>query len=219
MVAIMSMSPWGPFSQPLDVMDFPFDTQDFEVRLACANYEPDEVQFVSDPEERSGIADQFSLPDWRILKWELDFQPYNPARRRVSNASFAFVLHARRYAAHFIWKVILPLTLIVVMSWVVFWIDPKESGTQISAATTSMLTLIAYRFMVDNLVPVVPYLTRMDHFILGSTLLVFAALVQAVVTSIVARRDAVASARRVDVWCRVCFPVAFVAILIFSLVA
>jgi hypothetical protein len=36
-----------------------------------------------------------------------------------------------------------------------------------------MLTLIAYRFSIGELVPKVAYLTRLDYFILGSTLMVF----------------------------------------------
>jgi hypothetical protein len=35
--------------------------------------------------------------------------------------------------------------MIVAMSWLVFWIDPKESGSQINVAITTMLTLIAVR--------------------------------------------------------------------------
>jgi hypothetical protein len=125
---------------------------------------------------------------------------------------------ARRHASHYLWKVLLPLVLIVAMSSIVFWIDPTESATQISVATTSMLTLIAYRFMVGSSLPPVPYLTRMDLFILGSTLLVFAALMQAVVTSIMAHKGRPDSARRADRWCRAVFPGLFVAVLVFSLV-
>jgi hypothetical protein len=40
-------------------------------------------------------------------------------------------------------------------------------------AATSMLTLIAYRFAVDSQLPALPYMTRLDAFILTSTLLVF----------------------------------------------
>ena len=50
-------------------------------------------------------------------------------------------------------RIILPLLLIVAMSWLVFWIDPELAGPQISIAVTSMLTLIAYRFMVGGMLP------------------------------------------------------------------
>lgn len=209
---------WGPFSQPLDVHDFPADTQDFEIRIASVASRTDALAFEVDPENASGLAPQFSLPDWEIVEWKLDFSPYAPVGSRQGVSSFALVLTARRHISHYVFKIILPLVLIVAMSWIVFWIDPRESGTQIAVATTSMLTLIAYRFMVGGQIPAVPYLTRMDTFILASTLLVFAALMQAVITSIMANREHVRGARWIDRCCRIIFPATFAAVFAFSLV-
>ena len=129
---------------------------------------------------------------------------------------FTISLEAKRYNEYYIIKIILPLFLIVAMSWIVFWIDPEQAGTQIGVATTSMLTLIAYRFMVGGMIPAVPYLTRMDHFILASTLLVFAALIQAVFTSILAGRDNVHLARNMDRGCRLLFPLIFLVTVLHS---
>ena len=66
-------------------------------------------------------------------------------------SSYAFEFTASRNVQHYIWKVILPLILIVAMSWTVFWIAATEVGPQLGVATTSMLTLIAYRFAIDRL--------------------------------------------------------------------
>ncbi len=210
---------WGPFSQPLDVRTFPFDKQDFEIRVACADAETNEVQFLRDTGTTSGIADKFSLPDWKILKWEINLNPYKPIGSNMGTASFALIFYAKRHASHYIWKVILPLVLIVMMSWVVFWIDPSESGAQIGVGTTSMLTLIAYRFMIGDMMPTVPYLTQIDYFILGSTILVFAALLQVVITSRLAITERLKLARKVDNWCRILFPTVFAYIIYQSLIA
>ena len=40
--------------------------------------------------------------------------------------------------------IIVPLILIVMMSWVVFWIDPRDFGPQMGMATASVFTLIAF---------------------------------------------------------------------------
>jgi len=120
---------WGPFSQPLEVQDFPFDTQDFIIQLASTRYEPPELVFEADPEMESGLAPEFSLPDWKVLNWKLDFTPYRPMSSHRGAASFAMVFRAKRYVSHYLLKIILPLILIVMMSWIVFWIDPAESGT------------------------------------------------------------------------------------------
>ena len=114
---------------------------------------------------------------------------------------------------------IMPLVLIVFMSWAVFWINPKEAGTQIGISTASMLTLIAYRFTVDLLVPKVSYMTRLDEFILGSTFLVFLSLLQVILTSSLMRHGKETLSLKVDLLSRFVFPVlfAFVVIISFSI--
>src|SRR4029077_14072485 len=75
------------------------------------------------------------------------------------------------------------LLLIVMMSSTGFWIHPTKGGPEISVAVTSMLTLIAYRFAIGSEVPKLPYLTRLDAFILASSLLVFLSLIEVMLTT------------------------------------
>ena len=208
---------WGPFSLPMDLREFPFDRQVFEIRMVASGYAPEEVRFVPDPKQSSGLAPKFSQPEWNVLQWRLDRTPYEVFVGGASDASFAFIFDAERKKGFFVLKIIFPLILIVAMSWVVFWIDPKEAGIQIGVSMTSMLTLIAYRFMVGNLVPNVSYLTRMDFFILGSTLLVFAALIQAVMTSRLVHNKNTMTAEKMDRWCRAIFPSTFAVLSVCSL--
>jgi cadmium resistance protein CadD (predicted permease) len=110
---------------------------------------------------------------------------------------------------YYIFKIILPLVLIVMMSWSGFWIDPVNANSQISVAVTSMLTLIAYRFAVDTQLPRLPYMTRLDVFFLISTLLVFFSLIEVLVTTILDNKQQTKLAKRIDRYCRVIFPVIF----------
>ena len=121
-------------------------------------------------------------------------------------AGFAFSFEAERKAGYIIIKVIIPLNLIVYMSRVDFWIDPIESRTQVSEDLTTMLTLIAYRFAIDTDLPKISYLTRMDFFILLSTVLVYASLIEVVVTSSFAKDGKISRARTLDLWMRWVFP-------------
>jgi len=205
---------WGSFSQPLDLHDFPFDRQVFSIQLAAAGYTSEEVSLVPDPERASGIADKLSLPDWDIVNFAAETKPYNPqtGEEREGIAGFAISFEARRHHGYYVAKVIVPLVLIVAMSCVVFWIDPKESATRISVSVTTMLTLIAYRFAVGMELPRVSYLTRLDYFILLSTVLIFSTLLEVVTISALARRGKLALAQKVDVWSRWVFPAAFLSV-------
>src|SRR5467141_120168 len=205
----------GAFTQPLRLQSFPFDRQTFRIQLVAVRYQSNEVMFVPDQvwiqdglKGAGGISPSVTLPDWTIEKWELKPLVYALAPRH-QYSGYAFEFTASRNVQHYILKVILPLVLIVMMSWSVFWIDPNTSNSQISIAVTSMLTLIAYRFAVDSQLPRLPYMTRLDAFIFTSTLLVFSSLIEVLVTTILDNNKQVARAKKIDRYCRAIFPVIF----------
>src|SRR5438309_2088302 len=180
----------GAFTQPLRLQSFPFDRQTFRVQLVAVRYPPNEVMFVPDKDwmrnglrQAGGVAPLITLPDWTLEKWETKPLAYALAPG-LEYSGYAFEFTASRNVQHYVWKVILPLILIVAMSWSVFWVAATEVGPQLSVATTSMLTLIAYRFAIDHQLPVLPYTTSLDTFILMSTLLVFFSLIEVLATTI-----------------------------------
>ena len=141
---------------------------------------------------------------------------YHFAPSGVDLAMVSYEFEIDRYVDYYVWKIILPLGIIVCMSWLVFWIDPTQLGPQIGLSATSVLTLIAYRFLLGNLVPRVSYLTRMDLFILGATVLVFVALIEAVTTCSLTTQGRQEAARRLDRVSRVVFPTAFTVVTVWA---
>ena len=205
----------GAFSQPLRLRSFPFDRQMFRLQFVAVRYKANEVQFVPDQDwidnglkQAGGIATSITLPDWTIESWNTKSLSYALAPG-FEYSGYAFEFTASRNAQHYVWKVILPLVLIVIMSWAVFWIDPVTSNSQISIAVTSMLTLIAYRFAIDNQLPRLPYTTNLDAFILMSTVLVFFSFIEVLVTTILENQKRNRLAITIDRSCRVIFPVIF----------
>jgi len=194
----------GTFAQVLDLRHFPFDRDTFRIHIVVAGYSPDEITFVPDESAiavglrgAAGIAPEISLQDWRVVSNATRVLPYHSAPG-VEIAGYAFEFTAVRNAWHFIIKVIIPLLLIVMMSWAVFWIEPTDNGPQISVAVTAMLTLIAYRFALDLEVPKLPYATRLDAFVLTSTFLVFLSLIEVLVTTKLAARNQLSLALKID---------------------
>lgn len=205
----------GSFSEALRLRSFPFDHQTFRVQFAAMRYGTNELNFV--PEQKwvdagfkqaGGISKSITLPDWTVKEW--NFKPLAYAiTPGLENSGYVFEFTASRNVSYYILKVILPLVLIVMMSWTVFWIDPTNAGSQISVAVTSMLTLIAYRFAVDSQVPRLPYMTRLDAFIMVSSLLIFISLIQVLVTTNLATNQQVKRAKKIDRYCRAIFPLLF----------
>jgi hypothetical protein len=205
----------GAFTQSLRLQSFPFDRQTFHVQLVAVRYQPDEIRFVPDQDwirnglkQASGIAPKITLPDWTIEEWETKPLTYALAPG-LQYSSYAFEFTASRNVQYYILKVILPLVLIVIMSWAVFWTDPVNASAQLSVAVTSMLTLIAYRFAVDTQLPRLPYMTRLDVLFLICTLLVFFSLIEVVITMILDNKQQTERAKTIDRYCRAIFPVIF----------
>jgi len=204
----------GPLSQPLKLSEFPFDQHKFTVQFVSPGATPQDVQFVRGPAIRAPeiiggtMHSNLSLPDWKVTEYAAKVLPYKPTPD-IEVAGFVFEFTAKRYATYYVWQVIVPLLLIVMMSWGAFYIDPSNAGAQIGVATSSMLTLIAYRFMLGQMIPHLPYMTRLDYFTLGSTILVFLTLAEVIVTTNLALRERLALAVKIDHWSRFIFPIVF----------
>jgi hypothetical protein len=202
----------GSFSARLDLREFPFDAQQLDFRLTFPDFEPQRLELVPDS-DFSGILRQMSIAGWSVGAWHLQSDPIN-VLRNITRSSALMSFKARRSTGYYLWKIIMPLVLIVFMSWTVFWISPENAGPPIGLATTSMLTLIAYRFILGSQLPRVSYLTLLDYFILGSTVLVFMALLEVVITSGLAQAGKSAQAHRLQRAARLVFPLLFGVLII-----
>jgi hypothetical protein len=101
---------------------------------------------------------------------------------------------------------LLPILLIVMMFWTVFWVDPTKYDAQLTISATSMLSLVAFLFTLSNQIPKIGYLTSMDLFSYGSMVFVFLSLTEAVLTSYVSFHRNSLKARKVDRYSRFIFP-------------
>jgi len=203
----------GTMSSRMDVSDFPLDRQAVRITIVSPIQPP--VTFLVDDSD-TGQSEILTVADWKVTGGRAYVKTFHVMEHALP--SVVYVFEAERHFGYYLWKVIIPLALIVFMSWSVFWIDPSAFGPQIGAATASMLTLIAYRFALGGMVPKISYFTRMDVFITGATMMVFFALLQAITTSRLATADRQRLAQRMDDVCRWFFPAAFVFLCVFSFV-
>lgn len=206
---------WGGFSQPLDLRDFPFDSQRLDFTLVEVGFGTHRVRFIPSPE--SGIGDTLTIPDWKVEAWDFAALDHPIVSGPSKTSAMVFSLDVKRLNAFFVMKVILPLILIVVMSWMVFWIDLGMISSRISVSITAMLTMIAYRFAIAGNIPRLPFLTHLDYFVGASTLLVFLSLLAGVYTARLANTDRLNKARKVDFHARWIAPLIYLAVVIKSL--
>ena len=75
-----------------------------------------------------------------------------------------------RKHGYYIFKVILPIILILMVCWSVVWIHPRELESRLTITIVCLLSLIAYNFVIDAELPKLEYLTVLDWIILISYL-------------------------------------------------
>jgi len=210
----------GKLSSDLNFTDFPFDEQ--ILHFILATYGPDAENMVFELDNNfTGVRKEFSIEGWDIKL--LDAVIGNEliqSQGAKSDKNFARIdirLSADRNSKYYLLNIIMPLCLIVLMAWAVFWIDPSAIGPQVGLSTATVFTLIAFRFSLGFRLPKVPYFTRMDKFVLFSTILVFAVLGAAVATSRIASDGNEELAKRIERWARVIYLIVFGIILVFTL--
>ncbi len=208
---------YGTLSSPLDLREFPFDQHVLPIHIISYTYGTQDVALTID-EARTGVLGEFSAAGWEFETGETHIYTEQLRSLGEERARMTFEIIGRRDSGFYLWTAILPLSLIVMMAWAVFWIDPDFLPAQIGLSTASVFTLIAFRLSLRLMLPPVSYMTRADQFLLGATLLVFLALGEAVATGGMAKNGQEAFAKKVDRQARWIYAVAFALICVVTLV-
>jgi hypothetical protein len=157
-----------------------------------------------------------SIPDWDISNGQAKINTHESETQDRELAQMEFSFKIKRFFGFYFWRIIIPLTLIVLMSWGVFWIDPRRLEAMVGLSATSILTLFAFQFAIGALLPRISYLTRIDKFTMLSSLLIFLALIEALVTAYLGKKDRIGQALVLDRISRVMFPLTFGAIIYYA---
>jgi len=206
----------GDLSARMDLHEFPYDHQTLYVQLISVDYTPEEINLQPKTASTQGFS-EFSVSGWRLTLGKAYAEPLVIPSSGERMAQVVCEIDSERDAAYYRWTMILPLALIVLMAWMVFWIDPSLIASQIGLSTASIFSLIAFRFSMRMSLPAVSYMTRMDEFLLGCTVLVFLALGQAVVTGRLVKYNRESTAQTLDSWGRWVYLGVFVLLAIFFL--
>jgi len=200
----------GQFSAPMNLREFPRDRQEFFVWLVAPTRAGANVTLVPDESIVALRTGELSISDWKIGEASIEVEPLQVAPGAPVNPGIKLTLPASRRVTYYTIQVLIPLMAIVMMAYAVFWVAPTVVPTRVGVVVTTMLTLIAYRFMLANHVPRLPYLTRLDWFMLGATVLVILTLFTMAGTSYLVGREKEALVKKIDRAGRLLYPVVFV---------
>lgn len=158
--------------------DFPFDAH--VIRFEVAPFGETgrrAIRFQSlgpscETDEEQGRASKMA-DKYEAEEWEFSAEPcllVNPTST-TAPPSLTTQIWIDRESAYYVVNVIAPLVLIVIISWVVFWMKPVLHE-RLGVSLTALLTIIAFDFLTGGSLPKLSFTTRLDQFYNASYLFV-----------------------------------------------
>ena len=159
------------FKNKFNLRTFPFDTQKLKIYLR--NDRSDLYDFrslVSTWTYKKALEFKLenSIQGWDINNFEMDYKIYDDPNDYVYKDGFELTFEIARKSGYYIFKIILPILLILSICWSSVWINPRELESRLTISIVCLLSLIAYNFVIDSDLPKLEYLTIMDYIILIS---------------------------------------------------
>jgi hypothetical protein len=190
-----------------DLRRFPFDRHALEIDIESFRWNAGALRFVAD-REASGLGESFAIPEWRVSGFELRTEEAVNARGPEPFSRLVVGVRIGREIGFYVWKVVLPLWVIVAISWSVFWMVDEHLSGRCRVVATGILTVVAYQFALAGSMPRVAYLTLMDAVTTLSFAIMGVAFLQNMFVVPLRERDP-ERALALDRTCRWAFPMAY----------
>ncbi|XP_052120175.1 gamma-aminobutyric acid receptor alpha-like isoform X2 [Frankliniella occidentalis] len=164
---------------PMELRNFPMDTQSCPLIIGSYAYPLHSVvyEWLGGP---GGVSVDF-VPGMALSQFDLMAAPHRnfTISRRDGNFSILQVnFNLRRNTGYFLIQVYVPCILIVVLSWVSFWIHREATSDRVGLGITTVLTLSTISLDSRKDLPKVRHATALDWFLLMSFLYCIATLLQ-----------------------------------------
>ena len=159
------------FSNDYNLKAFPFDRQLLKIKVADPTRNKESLKLLTDNYTSKGL-ESFKL-NGKILEWKIidAYANYYNEENSIDgsiSSGLEIILEIERNFQYYIFKIICPIILILLVCWSVFWIHPKELESKLTITIVCLLSLIAYNFVIDKDLPKLSYLTILDYIVLLS---------------------------------------------------
>jgi hypothetical protein len=206
---------------PMDLREFPFDTQRLRASMIPFGNHADEVVLAVD-ERFANTTDEYvrrehdvNVAGWNLQHLEMTVDETSimaaGGPERFSRMVTTITLERRSW--QLVCAMLFPLLVLVSVVWSIFWVDIDSLPDRLNISFIGVLTIVAYQFVVLEDLPRMSYLTFTDTVLLISFLMMAATVPQSLLIHSLVRKGKQQLARRIDRTCRWVFPVVYLALL------
>jgi hypothetical protein len=189
----------------LDFRRFPFDRQNFAFQVDTLL--PREYFVFEDLPGYTQVGPKLGHAEFVASESGTDVRTWTaPLGEVFSRFSFRFV--TRRHLNYYLFRIFLPLLLILTVSWVTFFL--RDYRKRIDVSSGLLFVLVAFNFTISNDLPRLGYMTLMDAILVSA----FIVTILIVIVNVYLRRLEAAAkeerAKRIDSFFLWLFPVGYV---------
>ena len=200
---------------------FPFDQHRVTIKLEDSTHEAQSLRFVED-RTNSRIGDEVRLAGWHLDGFTSavndhryksnygDISLPRDAESHYSRYEFSFGLERDGYGVAF--KILSIVMLSTLVAFVAFLVKPTDLDPRFGLGVGSLFAVAASEFIVSSSVPDSGVMTLADQVHMLSMGMIFLSLLQSAGSLKLYVRQREELADRIDTWCAVAFPVAFLLI-------
>ncbi|XP_071744347.1 gamma-aminobutyric acid receptor subunit alpha-6 isoform X2 [Lepeophtheirus salmonis] len=160
----------------MDLADFPMDQQSCPLQIGSFGYSVMDLAYVWTTAGGVSIAS-----DMKLSQFDLIQAPTGNSTVIVNNGAHSTLLvnfHLQRHMGNFMIQVYGPCILLVVISWVSFWLNREATSDRINLGVTTVLTMTFLGLEARTDLPQVAYATALDYFVFISFIFIFSTVVQ-----------------------------------------
>nr|XP_040042004.1 glycine receptor subunit alpha-1-like isoform X1 [Gasterosteus aculeatus aculeatus] len=174
-------------SCPMDLKNFPMDVQTCIMQLESFGYTMNDLIFEWQENGSVQVAEGLTLPQF-LLKDESDLRyctkHYNTGKFTCIEVRF----HLERQMGYYLIQMYIPSLLIVILSWVSFWINMDAAPARVALGITTVLTMTTQSSGSRTSLPKVSYVKAIDIWMAVCLLFVFSALLEYAAVNFVSRQ-------------------------------
>lgn len=167
----------------MNFKNYPHDEQTCNLKIESISHTTDDLVFEWDPLMPLDVDSGIELP-----QLELTHNFTGDCTTAYSTGNFTcleVVFKFKRRLGYYLFHTYLPTCLIVIMSWISFWIKPEAVPARVTLGVTSLLTLSTQHANSQKSLPPVSYIKAIDVFMSGCTVFVFLSLMEYALVNIV----------------------------------
>lgn len=195
----------------LDLRRYPYDAHRLNAIFGVLSADNSEVVLRAQPAPVGWSGHELRIPQWKLTEVStrtVDRTVTYAGRERGASA-FVVSVELERESFFVVRLVVIPLVLIVMLSWSVFWMERSSLADRISVSFIGILTAVTYQIVVSEIQPHISYVTLMHGFLNLSLLIMCATVVINLLVGALDEQGRVEAGDRVDRWCRWAFPLTY----------